>query len=77
MAAKPISVELDETGREALNRLVATGLSRDEAIQHSLVVAADKLVNSSEKKRLPRAGIVSHPPFAQELGSALEGFGEL
>lgn len=34
-----------------------------------------RVIHSSEKKRLPRAGIVSHPPFAQELDSALEGFG--
>lgn len=42
-AAKPISVRLDEDAERALRTLVASGLTRSEAIRTSLLAFADRL----------------------------------
>jgi Arc/MetJ-type ribon-helix-helix transcriptional regulator len=41
--AQAISVRLDDEAERALERLVASGLSRSEAIRTALVTAADRL----------------------------------
>lgn len=43
MAAKAISVRLDEDAQRALARLEAAGLSRSEAVRRALIDSADAL----------------------------------